>query len=382
MLELLSRLHVPLRWKLIVMLTGFVVLVSSAMVAAWIFTHGESALEQLRQEAGSDFVHIALLNAAFWTMLGAILAGIYVKRITEPLARIALAASAVEAGNLEVQVPVPIGDEMETFTIQFNGLVASLRAQRTQIQRLVEDLNRANANLAGDVRRSERLAALGTLSAGLAHELNNLLNSVMGYTSVMQSEIEPEHRFARDLAVIRHECQSAGELLARFLMFARPAALKPGPADLHALLESCLAVLSLPCQKQGIELYSHVDPTIPTLTCDAVLFEQALFNILLNAVQAMKKGGELAVEAEHAGSGRVRVTVADTGCGIEEANLSRIFDPFFTTKDPGEGTGLGLAISHRIVEQHGGTIHIDSRVGKGTRVSIELPVDSPKGGAA
>ncbi|MBI2945271.1 MAG: HAMP domain-containing protein [Candidatus Wallbacteria bacterium] len=367
-------MNIPLSWKLAVMVSGVVVVVSIAMVMAWAGAHAGHDFEHLGDESAMIFVRLALLNAVFWTVVAGVLSAVYVRRITLPLSRIAAAAAQVEAGNFDVRVPVPEGDEMGTFTAQFNNLVASLRNQRSEIDRLVEDLNRANASLAGDVRRSERLAALGTLSAGLAHELNNLLNSIAGYTSVMQVELGEQHELADDLTIVRRECQRASELISRFLMFARPAALKPRPGSVEEILESCLSVLALPMQKQDVRLVRELENELPVIVCDSVMLEQALFNVMHNAVQAMKRGGTLTVTARRVPTERIAICVEDTGPGIPEEFLTKVFDPFFTTKGPGEGTGLGLAIAHRILEQHDGTIHIASSAGAGTRVVMELPI--------
>lgn len=367
---------VPLRWKLIVLVVATVIAVIVAIVLLLLRAHELPVSALVADTRMRSLVQASIASGLLWTAVVTPLATYYVRRITVPLARVLEAAAEVEAGNLQARVPVPEHDEIGVFAARFNQMVDTLRAQQEEKARLVEELNRANAALASDIRRSERLAALGVLSAGLAHELNNQLHTIAGYASIVAKEAGPDHRFAPDLAMVRDEARRAGELLDRFLMFARPARLRPVESDLAVLIRNCLAVLALPIRAQRIAVVTDVAPALP-LTCDPVPLEHALFNVLVNAVQAMKAGGTLSIATGGAPGGLTRVTIADTGCGILPENISKVFDPFFTTKGPGEGTGLGLAITHRVVEQHGGRVEIRSEPGRGTTVDLLLPVAPP-----
>lgn len=372
----MRMLIVPLRWKLIVLVVAIVFVVTGAMVYLLLRSSSLPLSALFLDQRMRSLAEVSVASALLWTAIAASLATYYVRRITVPLARVLHAAAAVEAGNLDVQVPVPESDEIGVFTARFNRLVATLKVQQEENRKLVADLNRANAELTGDVRRSERLAALGTLSAGLAHELNNVLNIISGYASVIRKEAGPDHAFTNDLEMILKEGRHASDLLNRFLMFARPARLRPMDSDLAALIHNCLSVLSLPIARQKISLVTAVAAELP-LSCDPVPLEHAIFNVLLNAVQAMKGGGTLSVSTTSPPGQGTRVCVEDTGCGIRPEDLPRIYDPFFTTKGPGEGTGLGLAITHRILELHGGAIEIQSEPGRGTRVELLIPAAPP-----
>ncbi len=372
-------MKIPLHYKLVALVAGTVVLVTGALVMSWVMAHGQTSIDNLNDAAASDFLYLALANAAMWILIAALLSGIYVRRITLPLSQVLEAAEAVEFGDYDVQVPVPFGDEMETFCRRFNHLVTSLKQQRSQINALVTDLNEANSSLADDVQRSERLAALGTLSAGLAHELNNLLHSILGYATIVQTDLGKEHPLGQDLSIIRRECMQAHELLERFLLFARPSNLQTEAADVTSLLDSCMDLLAVTLQQKNIDVLRHVERDLPPLNCDFVMLEHAIFNLLLNAVQAMPDGGELTLDVGSLeGEGMLALCIGDTGTGIDPEHLPHIFDPFFTTKGPGEGTGLGLAIAHRIVEQHGGRIKVQSKLGEGTRFCLHLPADNLK----
>lgn len=186
---------VPLRWKLIVLFVAIVLMVTAVTVAALLHAWSMPVEQLLVDPRLRTLARVSVASALVWTLISAALASFYVHRITGPLGRVLHAAAAVEAGNLDVQVPVPESDEIGIFTARFNRLVATLKRQEDEKAKLLEDLHRANAQLSGDVRRSERLAALGTLSAGLAHELNNLLNIISGYASVVRKEAGPESRF-------------------------------------------------------------------------------------------------------------------------------------------------------------------------------------------
>lgn len=377
----MRSLIVPLRWKLIVLVVAVVLAAIVAMVFLLLRADALPVSALVMDARARSLVEASLASALLWTAIATPLATYYVRRITDPLARIREAAAQVEAGNLRVRVPVPEHDEIGMFAARFNHMVAMLKRQQDEKARLLAELNRANAALAGDVRRSERLAALGVLSAGLAHELNNQLHTIAGYASVIKKEAGPQHRFAADLEMVLGEAGRARELLDRFLMFARPARLRPVQSDLVVLIHNCLAVLALPMRDQRIALVTDLAPALP-ITCDPVPLEHALFNVLLNAVQSMKAGGTLRVTAAEEAGGLRRVRVADQGCGIASENISKIFDPFFTTKEPGEGTGLGLAITHRVLEQHGGRVEVSSQPERGTTVELWIPSAPPGEGDA
>ncbi len=221
------------------------------------------------------------------------------------------------------------------------------------------------------LRASEKLAALGRLSAGLAHELRNPLNTlnVLVYAMAEQVAAGTGCR-AEDLEVLQSEIRRMSLLLDQFLDFARPRPPSFRRQHVHEIVEELLLLVGPEARKHGVDIERRFDRDVPPTWVDGDQLKQAFLNLALNAIQAMPGGGTLTVGVR-AAAGGVVVEIGDTGVGIDPAIRERLFEPFFTTRRG--GTGLGLAISHRIVDGHSGDLRIDSTPGQGTRVSVWLP---------
>jgi signal transduction histidine kinase len=235
---------------------------------------------------------------------------------------------------------------------------AKLRDQADQILEIEEQL-----------RRADRLSALGELSAGLAHEIRNPLGSIRGTAEILQDGIPPGDPRAEFAQILVREVDRLNRVVRDFLDFARPAEPDRGPLDLNDLLRDVLALTRQQAVKQGIELKLTAG-AIPPVAARGEQLRQAFLNLVLNAMQAMPHGGTLQVATEPRDD-LVLVRFQDTGVGIPAEHLARIFNPFFTTRQ--EGTGLGLAITHRIVQGHSGRIDVTSRPGAGTTFTLTFP---------
>ena len=225
------------------------------------------------------------------------------------------------------------------------------------------------------LRRKEKLAAIGEMAAGLAHEIRNPLASLYGSIQLLQAEISLEGTQERLMGIVLKESERLDALITDFLLFAFPHVGETESIPLRELVEETLEVFKKgPHFHEGFNVDVRMDPTV-RIDGNRRQIQQILWNLLLNAAQSMSEGGEIRVEAEQtrsrAGVPSVSWRVKDTGRGIAAENLTRIFDPFYTSRQG--GTGLGLAIVHRIVENHGGRIHVRSDLGKGTVFEIELP---------
>jgi signal transduction histidine kinase len=207
--------------------------------------------------------------------------------------------------------------------------------------------------------------------------MGNILHVINGYAKMLLRDLPADAAVRGDAERIDKENRRGIELLERFSVFARPQRAAIGRRDVRAILEEALDAID-PEAKQRKVTVTRALPVLPEVEGDGTLLRQAFFNVLLNGLQAIGKGGTLSVSAGEGAGSMVRIEVRDTGCGIPEENLPRVFDPFFTTKEA-EGTGLGLAIVHRIVEVHGGRVEIESEVGKGTLVRFVLPAAPPVG---
>jgi signal transduction histidine kinase len=234
---------------------------------------------------------------------------------------------------------------------------------------LITDLT-AVRKLQEEVRRKDRLAVIGQLSAGIAHEIRNPLGAIEGFSELLSRKTHDETT-RRLLDEIVQEVKHLNHIVTNFLTFAREPQLNFEPADVGALIEGTLTLL-LSAHTQPITVIKRLPPHLPLVPIDANEFRRALFNIIINALQAMPTGGTLQAEADVI-DGWLAVSIRDSGPGIPDAVRDQIFTPFFTTKD--DGSGLGLAIAHKIVEGHQGVIDVDSAPGVGTAFTIRLPLE-------
>ena len=222
---------------------------------------------------------------------------------------------------------------------------------------------------------SEKMASLGKLAAGIAHEINNPLGGILIYSSLMMEDLPGDDAKRGDLARIVQEAGRCKEIVKSLLEFARQTEPKKEPADINRAINDGLFFLVNQALFHNIQIVKKLDPFLPFVRGNASQLKQVFMNIVVNAAEAMHGSGILTITTSQAPDRKtVLIEFTDTGEGIPEENLSRIFDPFFTTKDVGKGTGLGLATSYGIVEEHGGKISVKSKVGEGTTFTIELPI--------
>jgi len=256
--------------------------------------------------------------------------------------------------------------------IQAETLAQSHRELQEQTRLLLEKETQ--------LHRADRLSALGQLSAGLAHEIRNPLGAIKGAVEILQDDFPPGHPKAEFYAILLKEVERLNDVLTNFLSFARPVTPYLAPLDVRAVLTALEGLISGQARAHRVQIFTSFHAGPSRLMADETLLKQAFLNIMLNAVEAMPEGGDLAISTrlspEGAAGGRpewVEAVFDDTGPGIQEEDLGRIFDPFFTTKK--DGTGLGLAITHRIIETHHGTIRVMSQRGKGSTFVVTLPLE-------
>ncbi len=223
-----------------------------------------------------------------------------------------------------------------------------------------------------ELRRSEQLAALGKMAAGVAHELRNPLSSIKGLALLLQTRVAGNSNDVETADILVQEVERLNRSIGELLDYARPQQLQKDEVDLQQLLQKAVSLIRIDAEAAGVEVSAEFPKEhLPSVQADGDKLSQVFLNLLLNAIQSMENGGKLHVLAERSGDG-VEIVVTDSGCGISAENLDRVFDPYFTTKP--EGTGLGLAMSAKIVEEHGGTIKIISGIGKGSSVKVQIPL--------
>jgi two-component system, NtrC family, sensor histidine kinase HydH len=282
-----------------------------------------------------------------------------------------------DLGQVTIDLPVRI---ISLFVVGnlANALAEDLRIQSEANRRTAEQLAQANLQIREAekaVRRSDRLAALGQLSAGLAHELRNPLGTIRASSEMLGRSLNAENEVAREVAgFIASEVDRCNSLITRFLQFARPLQLRLDKADLAQTLDGAVSLVER--EVPGIAIYKNYQPDIAPFRFDAELMERVFYNLILNAAQATAPGGAVTVKTRSAGAS-VETSVIDRGSGMDPGQLDSIFNPFFTTKP--QGVGLGLAIVSNIVDEHGGKITVESEPGKGSIFRVLLPVE-PKPG--
>ena len=221
---------------------------------------------------------------------------------------------------------------------------------------------------------SEKMASLGKLAAGIAHEINNPLGGILIYSSLLMEDLPETDPRKDDLARIVQEAGRCKEIVRSLLEFARQTEPRMEPVDINRAITDDLFFLENQALFHNIHIDKHLDPSLPQALGNGGQLKQVFMNIIINAAEAMHGNGELVISTSASSDGKtVFMEFSDTGEGIPAENLSRIFEPFFTTKDVGKGTGLGLATSYGIIESHGGKIRVKSRVGEGATFMIELP---------
>jgi signal transduction histidine kinase len=241
------------------------------------------------------------------------------------------------------------------------GIVRDITQQKKMTERLVS---------------TDRLASLGEMAAGLAHEVNNPLTAVMGFAYLLQQNPNTPPEIKNDVDAIYREGKRAAEVIKSFLIFARGQKPQKQAVYINDILEGVLRLRHSQMNKENIEVATNLAEDIPAVQGDVSQLQQAFLNVVLNAEYFMYKshrGGHLSLSSVLA-DGKVVVLIGDDGPGIPPEKLNRVFDPFYTTKDVGEGTGLGLSICHGIIREHGGEINVESSLGKGATFIIELPV--------
>lgn len=262
------------------------------------------------------------------------------------------------------------GRDYEAFAYPFPGAKELGHAVVMHYRDITEE-----KRLQQEVVQQEKMAAIGMLAGGVAHEINNPLGGILAFTQLLMREFKAGEAVRTDLEEIERAALRCKKIVQDLLDFSRssPAEAK-GPVALGGMIEKVLGFVKREFLSQNIQVRMDVPTTLPTVYGNANRLQQVVLNLLTNAVHAMPRGGIITIRGAHdAQHDLVMLDIEDNGVGIKREHLSKLFDPFFTTKQPGVGTGLGLSISYRIIRDHRGTIAVDSREGVGTRFRIGLP---------
>jgi signal transduction histidine kinase len=323
-------------------------------IVMWSFKDG------MTYEAWRKYLTFSLITALVPNL---ILVLLIVRSFSRPLRRITLAAVAVTKGEYGTQVSENSNDEIGILAQSFNEMSRKMADDIEQLQKLNEQLI-----------RTEKLAAMGTLSAGVAHEVNNPLASISSLIQMMRSKenLDPETRDRLEL--ISTQISRISRVTRDMMDFARTNPAARSSANINELIEAALRLAIFDKAFQKLEIIKNLDKFLPKVYADPDQLQQVFLNLFLNARDAMPGGGELEIVTSYSDENSyLMVEISDTGDGIAPQNAKQVFDPFFTTKAVGEGTGLGLAVCYGIVTAHGGRIEISSNNGCGAKFTVLLP---------
>jgi signal transduction histidine kinase len=250
--------------------------------------------------------------------------------------------------------------------------VDELEATCAELQESHQELEATHQRLV----QSERMASMGQLSAGVAHEINNPLGTVLIYSHMLLRQIKDADPIRADLQMIANEAQRCKGIVRGLLDFARQSRVTKTPTDLVALAHEVIVPMTPRAEAAGVRLWVDMPNNLPVMMVDKDQIKQMILNLVGNGIDAIAHGGEVSIKAHlMPGGDSVAIEVRDNGVGIPDENLSKLFTPFFTTKEMGKGTGLGLAIAYGIVKMHSGDISAQSQEGKGTTFTVCLPVE-------
>jgi two-component system NtrC family sensor kinase len=381
------------RWSLTTQLiTSYFVIVGvvglvTSVIGTWMTSRAfmqtaqNAGLHEVAVDTRNQIILVFFLLATVALILIIGTTYLIIRQITHPLVEIAGAAHAIAEGEFDVTVATDQPGELGVLADAFNRMGASLRQMRSDLEEWgrtlenkVEVRTQELVSMQARVAQSERLASVGMLAAGVAHEINNPLGGILALTS-LTLEDTPELDTRRDnLQEVVRQTERCRDIVKSLLEFSRQSKAGTESVDLNEVARDTLALVGNQSLFFNVEVVMNLAPELPTIMADRSQLQQVFMNLFVNAAQAMQEQGRITVTSSYSKrDGHVVVAVSDTGHGIDADHIARIFDPFFTTKENGHGTGLGLSIAYGIVTQHGGTISVDSRPGQGTTFSMRFP---------
>lgn len=350
-------------------------------------------LSTIEQTLRSNTYTVIGLSIGLIILAGLLVSYLVNRMIYLPLRDLDEGAARLAGGDLEKTIPIRSKDEFGQLATSFNSMTRALRKSHVDLEdwgrtleQKVEEARAELRNAQAETARSEKLASVGLLAAGIAHELNNPLTGVLTFSYLVRKNLPDGSRDAEDLDLVIRETKRCAGIIRRLLDFSREKTPEKTFSSLNKLIEEAIQLIEQPAHLENIEIITNLDQSLPAIWLDESLIKQVIMNMLVNAQHAIEDDGSITIKTRFCTPGEcaetittsgnmAEITITDTGCGIPTDDMQRIFDPFFTTKGVGKGTGLGLSVSHGTIEAHGGAIVVESVVGKGTEFRIYLPLN-------
>ena len=345
----------------------------------------------------AESTRLMLIYTVLAVIVISVLTGVFVLRLVHrPVRILKRGTEELAKGDLGYQIAVDSTDELGDLANSFNLMSLQLRAANEEITSWARTLEARVEEKTNELKRAhehvvhvEKMASIGKMAAVVAHEINNPLSGILTYAKLLKKWIQKVEGNEQKRAEIREcldlvesESQRCGDLVKNLLTFSRTAPMNLEWADVNQVVDRCIRLVQHQLDLGNVQLQLETGADLPTLHCDPAQMEQVLLALVMNAIDAMPRGGNLLVRTRSLPQSRqIEIQVRDDGMGIPPDLLPRMFEPFLTTKETGKGVGLGLAISKTIVERHGGVIEVESQPGRGTTFYIFLPVDAVGGQA-
>jgi two-component system, NtrC family, sensor kinase len=347
-----------------------------------------NVVESSRQMLLYTIVAVMAISLVIWLFI--------LQVVHKPLAKLKRGTEQLAKGELGYQLMVESTDEMGRLAHSFNEMSNQLLEARNEnvawtntlearVEMKTRELRRANDQMV----QAEKMVAIGKMAAVVAHEINNPLSGILTYAKLIKKWLarglkseEEQKEVNESLDLIASESRRCGDLVRNLLTYSRTSPMNLGQCNVNEVVDKCMRLVQPKLEMSTVQLNLDLDANIPKIFCDAAQVEQVLLALVMNAIDAMPHGGNLWIST-HGRGDEVEMVIRDDGMGIPKDVLPNLFEPFTTTKEIGKGVGLGLAISKGIVQRHGGTIQLESELGKGTKFTVTLPLDArtPEGNA-
>lgn len=343
------------------------------------------------QETSRVLLAIVLTSLVSF-ILAFIIANVLFRKINKPLTHLLTGIKRLSSGDFSHQITLVTEDEFGEVADRFNQMARDLKAATAEKDLLLTDLQLFNTNLEKKVaevkaelmaanegiRRNEILAVVGSLAAGVSHELSTPLGTILGFIQIFKTQIIADNELFEDIALVEHELLRCKKIVSDLLDTVKATKSETVDTDVNEALIEALNLMQYQPAMKDIDVHRRLDDALPLISADRGQIKQVFLNVLMNATQAMPDGGRLTVKTAAPGDGGVEISIADTGKGIPQAEQEKIFKPFYTTRDG--GSGLGLSISDDLIRKHGGRIKVISAPGEGAVFIISLPGRWQRGG--
>jgi len=313
---------------------------------------------------------------------------IITRYVVKPLDNLVEGTVRVARGEMNVNLPVNSKDEIGKLAISFNRMVEQVEQFQRELRAMNENLERRVEQKAEKLKvaqrqiiQTEKMSSLGRLAAVIAHEINNPISGLVVFINLLQRQLDREelsqedkNKMLKRLVLMESEAKRCGKIVSELLAFSHEEK-KMVRCNIREVLDRTVSIMELRTRDKRVDIAVAFAEEIPQLTCDPGKIQQVFMNLIQNAIEAMPEGGEIRITGRHESEpNTIVIEVRDSGIGIPASHLPHVFEPFYSSKDQGQSVGIGLFVVYGVIEQHNGTIKVDSREGEGTVFTITLPV--------